>query len=182
MDIRLLKSKAFRAERGGKSYFTRKVPLQARSHAVGCMFGRYSLYKEGIAYAGGEFSGQWVVVSGQFYLRKVVEKLVIDELQRVNSMAEIYEFSYGDLSAGEVSSERGNICSVRPDETSGSFNSVKYCRGTNTKLYEGIRELSFDSKRVESRAGNTAYDLCSPEILNWLFQFDFLFKCGRCRI
>lgn len=47
------------------------------------MFGRYSLYKEGIAYAGGEFSGQWVVVSGQFYLRKVVEKLVIDELKCV---------------------------------------------------------------------------------------------------
>ena len=153
--------------RGSNYLLTKKdVIKQFVSYSVGCMLGRYSLDFEGLAFAGGEFSGQWVVISGQFYLRKVVEKLVIDELQRVNSMAEIYEFSYGDLSAGKVSSERGNICSVRPDETSGSFNSVKYCRGTSTKLYEGIRELSFDSKRVESRAGNTAYDLCSPEILN----------------
>ena len=33
------------------------------SYAVGCMFGRYSLDAEGLAYAGGDFSGQWSVAS-----------------------------------------------------------------------------------------------------------------------
>jgi four helix bundle protein len=33
------------------------------SYAVGCMFGRYSLDVEGLAYAGGDFSEQWAVVS-----------------------------------------------------------------------------------------------------------------------
>lgn len=33
------------------------------SYAVGCMFGRYSLDAEGLAYAGGDFSEQWSVAS-----------------------------------------------------------------------------------------------------------------------
>ena len=43
------------------------------SYAVGCMFGRYSLDVEGLAYAGGVFRDQWAVVSGQCYRREVVE-------------------------------------------------------------------------------------------------------------
>ena len=53
------------------------------SYAVGCMFGRYSLDVEGLAYAGGVFSDQWVVVSGQCYRREVVEYYVSQELSRV---------------------------------------------------------------------------------------------------
>ena len=29
------------------------------SYAVGCMFGRYSLYQEGLVYSGGEFTDAW---------------------------------------------------------------------------------------------------------------------------
>ena len=136
------------------------------SYAVGCMFGRYSLDVEGLAYAGGKFSDKWVVVSGQYYMREVVEYYVGKELSRVDIVAEIYGFSNGDIQAGEVSSKGGNICTFRPDEESGSFDSFQYRRGTIKKLYEGIRELSVNSKRIEVGTGNTAYDLCSPEILD----------------
>ena len=36
------------------------------SYAVGCMFGRYSLDREGLVYAGGDFSDQWSVTGGQY--------------------------------------------------------------------------------------------------------------------
>ena len=60
------------------------------SYAVGCMFGRYSLDVDGLAYAGGEFSDRWVVISGQYYKREVVEYYVGKELSRAFGMAEIY--------------------------------------------------------------------------------------------
>lgn len=44
------------------------------SYAVGCMLGRYSLDVEGLAFAGGGFSEQWTVISGQYYRKEVVEK------------------------------------------------------------------------------------------------------------
>lgn len=64
-----------------KDVTVRKADLQRDiksllSYAVGCMFGRYSLDVEGLAYAGGEFSDQWVVISDQCYRREVVEKYV----------------------------------------------------------------------------------------------------------
>ncbi len=43
------------------------------SYAVGCMMGRYSLDKPGLAFAGGEFSDQWTEISGQYYLRDTVK-------------------------------------------------------------------------------------------------------------
>lgn len=142
------------------------------SYAVGCMFGRYSLDVDGLAYAGGDFSDKWVVVSGQYYMREVIEYYVGKELSRADSMAEIYGFSDGDLQDGEVSSEGGNICTIRPDEKSGSFDSFQYRRGTVKKLYEGICELSVNSKRSKFGADNTAYDLCSPEILDAITNGD----------
>lgn len=56
-----------------KDVTVRKANLQREiksliSYAVGCMFGRYSLDTEGLAYAGGLFSDQWVLVSGQCFL------------------------------------------------------------------------------------------------------------------
>ena len=154
-----------------KDVTIRKANLQREiksliSYAVGCMFGRYSLDVDGLAYAGGDFSEKWVVVSGKNYIRKVVEYYVGKELSRIDSMAEIYGFSNGDLQAGEISSERGNVCIVRPDEKGSCFDSFKYRRGTIKKLYEGIRELSVNSKRLKFGTDNTAYDLCSPEILD----------------
>ena len=44
------------------------------SYAVGCMFGRYSLDVEGLAYVGGDFSSQFSVVSSQYFLNEVIER------------------------------------------------------------------------------------------------------------
>lgn len=154
-----------------KDVTVRKADLQRDiksllSYAVGCMFGRYSLDVEGLAYAGGEFSDQWVVISDQCYRREVVEKYVAQELQRAYGMAEVNVADGRDLSSSEVIAERGVIFTFGSDEKSSSFDSIKYRRGTSKKLYEGICELSFNSERIKCGIGNATYDLCSPEILN----------------
>ena len=154
-----------------KDVTVRKADLQRDiksllSYAVGCMFGRYSLDVEGLAYAGGDFSDQWVVISDQCYRREVVEKYVAQELQRAYGMAEVNVADGRDLSSSEVIAERGVIFTFGSDEKSSSFDSIKYRRGTSKKLYEGICELSFNSERIKCGIGNATYDLCSPEILN----------------
>ena len=154
-----------------KDVTVRKADLQRDiksllSYAVGCMFGRYSLDVEGLAYAGGEFSDQWVVISDQCYRREVVEKYVAQELQRAYGMAEVNVADGRDLSSSEVIAERGVIFTFGSDEKSSGVDSIKYRRGTSKKLYEGICELSFNSERIKCGIGNAAYDLCSPEILN----------------
>lgn len=154
-----------------KDVTVRKADLQRDiksllSYAVGCMFGRYSLDVEGLAYAGGEFSDQWVVISDQCYRREVVEKYVAQELQRAYGMAEVNVADGRDLSFSEVIAERGVIFTFGSDEKSSSVDSIKYRRGTSKKLYEGICELSFNSERIKCGIGNATYDLCSPEILN----------------
>lgn len=155
------------------------VIKQFISYAVGCMFGRYSLDTEGLAYAGGDFSDQWLVISGHssgrlsvsgeqscLVHRKEVEYYVGKELSRACGMAEIYGTCARDLPTDEISSERGAICVIRPNEESSSVDSVEYSRGTSKKLYEGIRQLSFDSQRLGGRVEHPIYDLCSPEILD----------------
>lgn len=154
-----------------KDVTVRKADLQRDiksllSYAVGCMFGRYSLDVEGLAYAGGEFSDQWVVISDQCYRREVVEKYVVQELQRAYGMEEVNVTDGRDLSFSEVIAERGVIFTFGSDEKSSSVDSIKYRRGTSKKLYEGICELSFNSERIKCGIGNATYDLCSPEILN----------------
>ncbi len=136
------------------------------SYAVGCMFGRYSLDVEGLVYAGGEFSDQWVVVSGQYYARKVVEFCVGKELSRACGMAEVDGTGGIGLSAGEAASKRGVVFTFGPAAQGCGFDSVQYRRGTSKKLYEGIQKLSVDCEGIERGSGNPAYDLCSPEILN----------------
>ena len=154
-----------------KDVTVRKADLQRDiksllSYAVGCMFGRYSLDVEGLAFAGGEFSDQWVVISDQCYRREVVEKYVAQELQRAYGMEEVNVTDGRDLSFSEVIAERGVIFTFGSDEKSSSVDSIKYRRGTSKKLYEGICELSFNSERIKCGIGNATYDLCSPEILN----------------
>lgn len=136
------------------------------SYAVGCMFGRYSLDVEGLAYAGGAFSDQWVVVSGQYYKRERVEYYVGKELSRAFGMAEIYVSSGGNIPIGEDASERGAVCIIGPDAEGGGVDSIQYRRGTSKKLYEGIYTISFNSKGIDGGIGNAIYDLCSPEILD----------------
>ena len=152
----------------GSSYVRTKRDeiVSLLSYAVGCMFGRYSMDVDGLAYAGGAFSDQWVVVSGQLINRKVVEECVGQELSRAFGMAEVDVSGGGDVPAGEIASERGAVCLIRPDETGGSVGSVQYRRGTSKKLYEGIRELPLHFPGVSGRAGNPIYDLCSSEILD----------------
>ena len=136
------------------------------SYAVGCMFGRYSLDVDGLVYAGGVFSDQWIVVSGQLVNRKVVEECVGKELSRAFGMAEVDVAGGGDLPAGETAAERGVIWLIRPDEKGGRVGPLQYRRGTSKKLYEGICELSLDRPGFSGGIGNTVYDLCSPEILD----------------
>ena len=79
-----------------KDVTVRKADLQREiksliSYAVGCMFGRYSLDKDGLVYAGGEFSDQWLVVNPDrsqkldvhkslCYLRDIAENVEITDL------------------------------------------------------------------------------------------------------
>ena len=154
-----------------KDITVRKADLQRDikslvSYAVGCMFGRYSLDVDGLAYAGGDFSEQWAAVSGQLFKREVVEYYVGKELSRVDSMAEIYGFGGDSLQPCETAAENGDVCIVGSAEKGSGFDPFKYRRGTAKKLYQGIRELSVNSKRIKCGSGNTAYDLCSPEILD----------------
>lgn len=136
------------------------------SYAVGCMFGRYSLDVEGLAYAGGAFGDQWVVVSGQYYKREVVEYYVSQELQRTFGMAEVDATDGGDLSAGEAAAEGGIVRFVGSNAVGGGVDPVQYRRGTGAELYKGIRELSLHRAGVGGGTGNPVYDLCSPEILH----------------
>lgn len=135
------------------------------SYAVGCMFGRYSLDAEGLAYAGGDFSEQWAVVSGQYYKREAVEYYVGKELQRALGMAESDAVDGGNVSAGKAAAAGRVVRFVRPDAQSGGVDPLQYRRGTSAKFYEGICKLSLDCTGLDGGAGNTAYDLCSPEIL-----------------
>ena len=138
------------------------------SYAVGCMLGRYSLDVDGLAYAGGRFSDQWVVVSGQLINRKVVEECVSQELSRAFGMAEVDVAGRGDIPASETAAERGAICLIRPDAAGSGVGSIQYRRGTSKKLYEGICELPLHFPGVSGGTGNPVYDLCSPEILDAL--------------
>ena len=138
------------------------------SYAVGCMFGRYSLDVDGLVYAGGRFSDQWVEVSGQLINRKVVEECVSQELSRAFGMAEVDVAGRGDIPASETAAERGAICLIRPDAAGSGVGSIQYRRGTSKKLYEGICELPLHFPGVSGGTGNPVYDLCSPEILDAL--------------
>lgn len=154
-----------------KDVTVRKADLQREirsliSYAVGCMFGRYSVDVEGLCYAGGNFSDQWLVVSGQYYHRKVIEYYVGKGLSRAFGMEEIDGSGRGDLQIDEAFAERGVILAFGSNEESGGIDTFQYSRGTTKKLYEGIRELSLDSKGIERGASYPVYDLCSPEILN----------------
>lgn len=79
-----------------KDVTVRKADLQREiksliSYGVGCMFGRYSLDKDGLVYAGGEWRDQWVVVNldrsqkvdahkSLCYLREIAENVEITDL------------------------------------------------------------------------------------------------------
>ncbi len=154
-----------------KDVTVRKADLQREiksliSYAVGCMFGRYSVDKDGLCYAGGAFSEQWVVISGQFFKREVVEYYVGKQLSGACGLAEVDGSCGENLHLSEESAKRGIVFTFGSDEEGGGVDSFQYRRGTTAKLYEGIREISVDSKGLQCGITDTAYDLCSPEILD----------------
>ena len=83
-----------------KDVTVRKADLQREiksliSYAVGCMFGRYSLDRDGLVFAGGEWRDQWVVVNPDrsqkvdahkslCYLRDVAQDAEITDLMRTH--------------------------------------------------------------------------------------------------
>ena len=144
----------------------RDVVVNFISYAVGCMLGRYSLSVEGLAYAGGEFSDQWVVVGDRLFKREVVEYFVSEELSRSCGMAEVDGSGGADLSAGEIAAAGGVVFTFRSNAQSSGVSAFEYRRGASEKIYEGIRELSLDRQRFECGVTDTTYDLCSPEILD----------------
>jgi hypothetical protein len=167
-----------------KDVTVRKADLQRDiksllSYAVGCMFGRYSLDVDGLAYAGGDFSEQWVVISGQCYKREVVEQYVSKELSRAYGMAEVNGSCDGDLPVDQAAAERGTVCTLKSNAESCSIHSVQYRRGTTEKIYEGIQELSLDCKRFQCGITDTVYDLCSSEILDAIASGDSTQLVGR---
>ncbi len=134
------------------------------SYAVGCMLGRYSLDVEGLAYAGGDFSEQWAVVSGQYYLKEVLRGYGCYELSRYDCMAEVNEACEGDISVSKKITERGKVCSVRSNEESSGFDSIEHSGRASTQLDEGVCSVSVDSAGFESRATNSNADLCRTRI------------------
>ena len=134
------------------------------SYAVGCMMGRYSLDMPGLAYAGGDFSEKFVVVSGQYYLREVVAEYVREELQRIDCLAESNGFSDRSLSDMQTTSQNGNVCPVRPVTKSSSFDTVKHSGRAGENFMQGIFAVPINSTRFKSRSGNTTFDLCSATV------------------
>jgi hypothetical protein len=136
------------------------------SYAVGCMFGRYSLDVDGLAYAGGNFSEKWVVVSGKYYLKEVVAGYVRKELSRVGCLAEGDGHSGGDICAGEEITARGTVRVVGTNAPGGGVDSVEHSGGAVSEFDKGIRSISCYSARIKIGTGNTIIDLCASEILD----------------
>lgn len=136
------------------------------SYIVGCMLGRYSPYVDGLLFAGGRFSDQCVVVSGQVHAAGEVADCVREELYRIAGLAAGDGAGGDDLSADSEIAKRRDLCAGRPDAQSFRFDSVEYRRGTSQKFYEGIHTISSHRTGIERGTGDAVYDLCSPEILD----------------
>ena len=155
------------AMRGNNYVLTKSDVMKSLiSYAVGCMMGRYSLDVEGLAYAGGDFSEKWVVISDKCYLKEVVAHSVCQELQRLDCLAEGNGFGGDCISAGQKTSKGGDLCTVRPNAASSGFDSIEHSGGTREKFHQGVYTVSVHSERVEGRSGNATLDLCSPAVLD----------------
>ena len=113
-----------------KDVTVRKADLQREirsliSYAVGCMFGRYSVNVEGLQFAGGDFSEQWVVVSGKYYKREVVEYYVGKQLSGACGLAEVDGSCGNYIQVSEGAAERGIVFTFGSDAQSGGFDSFQ---------------------------------------------------------
>ena len=121
------------------------------SYAVGCMFGRYSLDEPGLQFAGGEFSEQWAVVSGQYYLKGVLREYGCAELSGIDCLAK-KETTHCPLATAH--------CGV----ASGGFDSVEYSGGAVKDINERIRAVPVDSAGLQGGTSNTTADMRRPRI------------------
>lgn len=142
------------------------------SYGLGCIFGRYSLDVEGLAYAGGDFSDKYLVISGQYYLKEAVYRYVSDELSRLDSMAKGNDLGRGNIQDSEITTQGGDLYSIRSDAEGSSLDSFKYSRGTTEKINQGIYTVSDDSKGFKSRVGDPDFDLYQAEILDAITNGD----------
>ena len=141
--------------KGSKYALTRTDVVKSLiSYAIGCIFGRYSLDVEGLAYAGGDFSEKWVVVSGKYYLRGVVAQYVLEELSRVGCLAESDGCYRDNIFTGKETTERGDILSVGSDATGSGVDTVEHSGGSIPQIDKGVHPISLNSKRVECGVGN----------------------------
>ena len=132
--------------------------------------------KERIRRAGRLISGQLIVGSGQLVVGS--GQLVVDrgenkggkdggsEFQGIADMAKGNVNCEGDLFAGEETSKGRGLCFVRPNEASGSVDSVEHSGGAVQKFNEGIYSVFSDSERIEGGAGNTTSSLQGNRLSN----------------
>ena len=125
--------------------------------------------KERIRRAGRLISGQLIVGSGQLVVDRGENKGGKDggsEFQGIADMAKGNVNCEGDLFAGEETSKGGGLCFVRPNEASGSVDSVEHSGGAVQKFNEGIYSVFSDSERIEGGAGNTTSSLQGNRLSN----------------
>ncbi len=147
-----------------KDVTIRKADLQRDirsfiSYAVGCMFGRYSLDEPGLKFAGGEFSEQWAVVSGQYYLKEVLREYGCAELSGTDRLAKSNATGERSVPAGEIAAQGRDVCSVGSDASSVGFDSVEYSGGTSKDIDKRIRAVSVDSEGLQSGTSDTIADM-----------------------
>ena len=125
--------------------------------------------KERIRRAGRLISGQLIVGSGQLVVDRGENEGGKDggsEFQGIADMAKGNVNCEGDLFAGEETSKGGGLCFVRPNEASGSVDSVEHSGGAVQKFNEGIYSVFSDSERIEGGAGNTTSSLQGNRLSN----------------
>ena len=148
------------------------------SYAVGCMLGRYSLDVEGLAYAGGEFSEQWSVVSGQgsvgseqksgirdqYYRREVVEGYGCKALPGIGGVAEGHGPGRGSVQAGEMAAQGGAVRAVKPDAAGGGVHPIQHSGGAGAELHEGVHPVSVHRPGFQGGAANANPDMRKAEL------------------
>lgn len=134
------------------------------SYAVGCLFGRYSLDCEGLAYAGGDFSERWSAVDDRYYLKEVVQRYGCKDIQRSDCLAESDGPNRDGVQSDKVASEGRTIFPVGSDEKSGGVDPLEHCGRARARLNEGVSAFSVDRSRVESGVADTTTDLRTVEL------------------
>jgi len=145
----------------------KEVFAQFISYAVGCMFGRYSLDKEGLILANqGETLEDYLrIVTGDWWFVNSDGKWEIDktkdayehynQLQRSENLERRDETDKRNLPGDESDAEAGNVWSDESDKESSSEHPKQH-RGGTSEGNQGVHSLFKDSERVTGRTGYAA--------------------------